>query len=278
MKSKKRIIGILFMMLTSAITRSYAQTNGMASLFSDFEARASSGTPRDVAEATQELDRLTQVNRESATEVLPMILKETSNPHVSVRRLAASALYQIATRPDGQGLLSAHTATLSALLVDPDIPIRRITGYTVAGVLARTDANSPLIPILQSYLAREDAVATIGAGVATLLMKAAPNDADSTNAVVQYMRRKDQTSASRDILLDAIVNVAKSHNREIGKEVAGYADDPSEQTSVKAIGTLQSMGKDVVLDSQQSLSRIGADTSRPPNVRAAARRAITAAQ
>lgn len=61
-------------------------------------------------------------------------------------------------------------------------------------------------------------------------MKAAPNDADSTNAVVQFMRRKDQTSASQDILLDAITNIARSHSRKIGKEVTGYADDPNEQT------------------------------------------------
>jgi hypothetical protein len=276
MKSKKKAIGILLMMLTTAVTRSFAQTNEMASLFSDFEARASSGTPRDVAEATQELERLAQVSRESVTEVLPVILKETSNPHLSVRRLAASALYQITTRPDGQALLSTETATFTALLTDADIPIRRISILAVATL--QPNASSSLVPVLETYLARQDAVSTIGAAVATVLMEAAPNDADSTNAVVQYMRRKDQTSASRDVLLDAITNVAKSHSREIGKEVAGYADDPSEQTSVHAIGTLQSMGKDVVLDSQQSLSRIAADTSRTPSVRTAATKALSAVQ
>jgi hypothetical protein len=276
MKSKKKAIGILLMMLTTAVTRSFAQTNEMASLFSDFEARASSGTPRDVAEATQELERLAQVSRESVTEVLPVILKETSNPHLSVRRLAASALYQITTRPDGQALLSTETATFTALLTDADIPIRRISILAVATL--QPNASSSLVPVLETYLARQNAVSTIGAAVATVLMEAAPNDADSTNAVVQYMRRKDQTSASRDVLLDAITNVAKSHSREIGKEVAGYADDPSEQTSVHAIGTLQSMGKDVVLDSQQSLSRIAADTSRTPSVRTAATKALSAVQ
>lgn len=98
----------------------------------------------------------------------------------------------------------------------------------------------------------------------------------STNAVVQFMRRKDQTSASRDDLLNAIRNVAKSHSREIGKKVARYADDPDEQTSVLAIQTLQSMGKDAVLDSQQSLSRIARDTSRDPSVRTAATKALSA--
>jgi hypothetical protein len=140
----------------------------------------------------------------------------------------------------------------------------------------RPDANSPLVPALEAYLAREDAVSTIGAGVATVLMQAAPDDADSTNAVVQFMRRKDQTSASRSVLLTAIKNVARSHSRDIGKQVASYADDPDEQTSVLAIGTLQSMGKNVVLDNQQSLSRIAADTRRTPGVRAAATKALSA--
>ena len=86
--------------------------------------------------------------------------------------------------------------------------------------LARADASSPLVPILQSYLAREDAVATIGVGVADLLMKTAPNDAASTDAVVQFMKRKDQTSATRYSLMDGVMHVAKSHSREIGKVVA----------------------------------------------------------
>jgi hypothetical protein len=276
MKSQIKAVGILLMMLTATITRANAQTSEIANLFRDYEAKAAAGTPRDVAEATQELERLAQASKKSVTEVLPMILRETSNPQLSVRRLASSALYQITTRPDGQALLSTENATFAALLTDTDIPIRRISILAVATL--RPNANSPLVPVLETYLARQDAVSTIGAAVATVLMEAAPNNADSTNAVVQYMRRKDQTSASRDILMNAIMSVAKSHSREIGKEVAGYADDPDEQTSLHAIRTLQWMGKDVLLDSQQDLSRIAADSSRTPSVRTAATKALFAVQ
>jgi hypothetical protein len=279
MKSKKQIIGISLMVLATAVTRSFAQTNEMASLFSDFEARASSGTPRDVAEADQALERLTQVSRESVNEVLPVILKETSNPHLSVRRLAASALYQIATRHDGQALLSTENATFTALLVDTDIPIRRITILSISTL--RPNASSPFVPVLEAFLTREDAVSTVGAVVAPVLMEAAPNKADATTAVAQYMRRKDQTSETRDSLLDSI-RIVKSNHHEIGaeiaKEVTAYADDSNEQTSVHAIETLQFMGKDAVLDSQQSLSRIAGDSSRAPSVRAAATTALSAVQ
>jgi hypothetical protein len=79
-------------------------------------------------------------------------------------------------------------------------------------------------------------------------------------------------------LLNAITAVAKSHSREIAREVAAYADDSDEQTGVLAIGTLQSMGKDAVLDNQPSLSRIAADTRRTPSVRNAARKALTTVQ
>jgi len=276
MKCKKKAIGILLIMSIAAITRANAQTSEIANLFRDFEASATGGTPRDVAEADQALERLTQVSRENVIEVLPVILNETSNPHLSVRRLAALALYSITTRPDGQALLSTETATFKALLTDADIPIRRISILAVHNL--RLNASSPLMPVLETYLAREDAVSTIGAGVATALMEAAPNNAESIDAVVQYMRRKDQTSASRGILLNAIRHVAKSHNREIGKEVAGYADDPDEETSVLAIETLQFMGKDAILDSQQSLSRIAGDSSRAPSVRTAATKALFAVQ
>jgi hypothetical protein len=275
MKFKKQVIGILLMILTAAITRAYAQTNEIENLFRDLEAKAAAGIP-GTDEADPVLERLARASRESVAGALPLILHEASNPHVSVRRIAALALYEITTRPDGQALLSTETATFTALLTDTDIPIRRISILAVDTL--RLDANSPLVPVLETYLARQDAVSTIGAAAATVLMKAAPNDVDSTNAVVQYMRRKDQTSASRDVLLDAIRHVAKSHSREIGKEVARYADDPNEQTSVHAIETLQLMGKSTILDSQHSLSRIAADTSRAPSVRTAATKALSAVQ
>ncbi len=264
------------MMLTVAITRSYAQTNEIEDLFRNFEARAAAGTPGTVDEAEPVLDRFTKGSRESVAGSLPLILHAASNPYVSVRRVAAMALWEITTRPDGQALLSTETATFTSLLTDVDIPIRRISIWAIDTL--RLDASSPLVPALETYLARHDAVSTIGAAAATVLMKAAPNNVNSTNAIVQYMHRSDQTSASRGGLLNAISNVARSHNREIGKEVAGYADDPSEQTSVLAIETLQNMGKSVILDSQQSLSRITADSSRTLNVRAAARKALTASQ
>ncbi|MEG9435267.1 hypothetical protein JAO29_03705 [Edaphobacter sp. HDX4] len=267
---------MLLLILAATIPRTHAQTGEIENLFSDFEASAAAGKHRDVAEADPALQRIAQASSQRITEMLPVIIHETSSPQLSSRRLAAAVLYAITTRPDGQSLLSAETATFKALLVDPDIPIRRITMLAVYTL--RPNASSPIVPVLKTYLEREDAVSTIGPAVATVLMQAAPNDEESTNTVVQYMRRQDQTSASRYVLLDAIVNVAKSHNREIGKEVVSYADDPSEQTSVRAIGTLQAMGQSVILDSQQSLSRIAADPKRAPSVRAAATKALTAIQ
>jgi hypothetical protein len=275
MKFKKQVIGILLVMLTVATTRSFAQTNDMGSLFRDFKAKATAGTPRDVAEADPALERLAQASKENITEVLPVILHETSNPQLSVRRLASSALYQITTRPDGQALLSTETATFTALLIDTDIPIRRITILSIYTL--RPNASSPLVPVLEAFLTREDAVSTVGEVVAPVLMEAAPNKVDATTAVAQYMRRKDQTSETRDSLLNSI-RIVKSNHREIGaeiaKEVTAYADDANEQTSVHAIETLQLMGRDAVLDNQQSLSRIAADTRRTPSVRAAATTAL----
>jgi HEAT repeat len=275
MKSKKKAIGILLIMLTAAITHANAQTSEIENLFRNFEARAEAGTPGTVDEAEPVLDRFTQGSRESVAGALPMILHAASDPHLSVRRVAAMALYEITTRPDGRALLSTEIATFTSLLTDTDIPIRRISILAVHNL--RLNASSPLVPVLETYLAREDAVSTIGAGVATALMEAAPNNAESIDAVVQYMRRKDQTPESRYILLDAI-RYAKSNNRKIGKEVVAYADDSNEETSAHAIETLQNMGKSVILDSQQSLSRIAGDSSRAPGVRTAATQALSAVQ
>lgn len=100
---------------------------------------------------------------------------------------------------------------------------------------------------------------------------------ESSDAIVRCMGRKDHTAVSRSEMLQSI-EVTRNHNREVGKAVANWTDDPNEQTSVHANVTLQSMGKNVVLDNQQSLCRIAADSSRTPNVRAAAKKALIAAQ
>lgn len=262
------------MTLAAAIPRTHAQSNEIENLLHAFEARAAAGTPGTGEEAEPVLERFAQASKESVAGALPVILHAASDPHVSVRRVAVMALYEITNRPEGRVLLSTETSTFTTLLIDPDIPIRRVTGLAIDNL--RPDASSPLVPVLESYLAREDAVSTIGAGVAGLLMKAAPNDAASTNAVVQFMRRKDQTSVSRNSLLIS-VDVARSHSREVGKEVADYANDPDEQTSLHAIRTLSGMGKSIVLDNQQSLSRIAGDSARSPNVRTAATKALSAA-
>ena len=275
MKFKQQAIGMLLVISVGVSTRTYAQTTEIENLFRDSETRAAAGTPGTVDEADSVLERFTQGTRENVARALPVILHAASDSHVSVRRLAGLALYGIANRPDGPALLSTETATFAALLIDPDIPIRRVTGLAIGNL--HLNASSPLMPILETYLGRQDAVSTTGAGVAGLLMEAAPNDAVSTNAVVQFMRRDDQTSASRGDLLIAI-SVAKSRSREIGKEVAGYADDPDEQTSIHAIETLQAMGKSAILDNQQSLSRIAADTNRTPGTRVAAAKALSAIQ
>ena len=274
MNRKKELALLLLILWMASATRTYAQKSEMEILFHDLETM-DAGTQDTFDKSDPVLERLTRSDRENVSQALPVILQAASDYHVSVRRVAAMALYRITTRPDGQELLSPQTATFTALLTDSDIPIRRITGLAIANL--RPDASSPLVPALESYLAREDAVSTIGAGVATLLMQAAPNDAASTSAVVHFMRRKDQASASRDLLLDAISYPAHPHNPEIGKEVAAYADDPNEETSVRAIRTLQGMGRNIILDNQRSLSRIAADSGRAPSVRAAARKALSAA-
>ena len=122
-----------------------------------------------------------------------MILNSANDPHVSVRRVAAMALYEITNRPEGQALLLTQTATFGALLVDQDIPIRRVTILAVDNL--RLDACSPLLPVLETYLLREDAVSTIGAAVATVLMKTVRNNVGSTNAVVQFMNARTKPRA-----------------------------------------------------------------------------------
>jgi len=252
----------------------HAQTE-IGALLRDYETKAAQGAPASYDDAEKTLERFERADNSTIATALPTILNAATSQYVSVRRVAAMALYQISSRRDEQALLAPDTATLASLLVDPDIPIRRVSILAIGSL--QPDGNSPFVPALKSFLARPDAVSTIGAAVASILLKAAPDDPNSTNAVVQFMQRQDHTSMSRAETLQGI-EFAKSHNREVAKEVARYADDPDEQVSVHAIETLQRMGPDVVLDSRQSLSRIARDGSRSSGVRAAATKALSASQ
>lgn len=274
MKSKTQLLFPLLLLWTAIAPLADAQTSDIKKMFHDLEAKAPSGAAA-LDEADPVLERLSQASKESVSADLPLILREAGNPHYSVRRVAISALFAITMRPDGRALLSRETTTFAMLLTDRDIPIKRMTGLAINNL--QLGASSPLVPVLEAYLAREDAVSTIGAGVAGLLMQAAPLRADSTSAVVQFMKRQDQTTRSRLDTLQSI-QVAKSSNREIGKEVAAYADDIDEDIGIRAIQVLQGMGKSIVHDNQQSLSRIAADTGKPAGVRAIATKALSAVQ
>lgn len=89
------------------------------------------------------------------------------------------------------------------------------------------------------------------------------------------MMRKDQTSESKAQLLTSIQTVTKTQNPEVGRAVATYVDDPSEETVALAIQTLHTMGPTVVSDNQQVLSRVSKDLRRLPSTREAAIKALT---
>lgn len=104
-------------------------------------------------------------------------------------------------------------------------------------------------------------------------MQAAPGDAASTTAIVHYMERSDQTLESRRDLLQSI-RVAGSHNREIGRDVAAYAESPDDGLEVDAVQTLAAMGSAVVSDHRKWLIDVAADERRGLDMRNAARSAL----
>ena len=255
----------------SSSTRAHNQDNELISLIHDFEAKASKGTPRPYEDADPVIERFEKADKQSVQDALPEILRAGTSPYKSVRSISATTLFEISMRPEGRTLLLPQTATLAAFLIDPDTPIRRVTGLALANL--RLDQTSPLVSDLEAFLSREDAVTTIGAGVAGLLMQAAPDDAASTTAIVHYMERSDQTLASRRDLLQS-VRVARSHNREIGSEVAAYAETSDEGLNVDAIETLGAMGAAVVSDHRQWLLDVAADDHRGSAMRSAAKNVL----
>ena len=277
MTSKKRAFFVLAVAFSLPIQWLRAQPGDIGILLREFEARAAAGTTPSYEEAEAAIEAFQQASRETVAATLPIILQETTSQYVAVRRVAAMALYLVTSRPEERELLSTETGTFGALLVDSDIPIRRVTGMALDAL--HLDDSSPLLPVMAAYLSREDAVSTIGGGIAGLLMKAAPTNAEATDAVVRYMGRKDHTQQSRSEMLQSIsvveMKVKGFNNRGIGRALAKWADDTDEQTSIEAIRTLRGMGMDVVSDNQQTLSAIAVDPRRAQTVRDSATKALS---
>ena len=263
-------IGVLSCILSSMCA--VAQSGGVSKMFADLRAKAAADV-KGTDNADPVLEGIPNDTKGNVLGELPVILNATTDSYVSVRRIAAMALWEVSRRSDGQVLLSGDTPTFTALLLDPDLPVRRVSMLAVATL--RPNIDSPIMPFLKSYLGREDAVVTIGAFVATVLMEAAPHDNDTLHAVVEFMRRPDQTPESQEALLNAIRYRARSQNADLAKEVAAYANSPDEPISILAIETLQGMGQNNVRDNQSQLSRIAADTERPLRVRTAASKALS---
>ena len=221
MMSKKQLIGISLMMLTTAITRASAQTNEIENLLHDFEARAAAGTPGTGEEAELALERFALASKESVAGALPVILNSANDPHVSVRRVAAMALYEITNRPEGQALLLTETATFGALLVDQDIPIRRVT--ILAVIICDWTPAHHFCPFSRPT-SSEKTPSQPSAQRGHSAHENCPQQRRQHQRCRPIHETQGPTSVSRYVLLDAIRYPANSHNREIGKEVAAYAD------------------------------------------------------
>lgn len=233
--------------------------------------RARKDPRMSVDDASPTLEQLGRMTYEDTTIALAQLLRFASDPVVLVRRFVGIGLYQTAKRPDSKDLLVAATPVIANLLVDADVPTRRITVLAIYSI--RPSVSSPLTSVLINFLDRPDAVATIGAAVAGLLMEDSSDEPFVTTALSKYMERHDQTSASRDQLLQDLT-ISKRHDTALGHEAALYLNDPSDQTSVLAAGTLRSMGRDVISENSQKLASVANDPARNETLRSAARQAL----
>ncbi len=146
---KKQLICFLFVASLLVTTQAHGQTSEIEALFRDVEAM-SPGTEEVFEKADPILERLKQSSRENVESALPVIVHAANDPHVSVRRVAAMALLEIAWRLDRKALLAPQTDTIGGLLVDPDIPIRRVTCLIIINM--HLDATSPLVSRMEDDL------------------------------------------------------------------------------------------------------------------------------
>jgi len=182
---------------------------------------------------------------------LPLILKALASNDKDVRAYTLTTLSGLQYAPPAETLGAAATKTAApppptqpsyksaiARLLTPIIP--QITAHLpddtetnqilITQVLSGFGPHPPTAayPPLLTYLQRDDAVGPVGQAVVESLLTLGPIPDDVSTAISRFLRRSDQTSATRADLIEAVAT-RPYQSVAINRALIGYldSDDPS---------------------------------------------------
>jgi HEAT repeat protein len=202
---------------------------------------------------------------------LPAIFAAFGHQDDTVKAYAATALFEIARRPDSAALLRSHIGDIGHELLTSPKPEMRAGAMTILGMLQPPPPE--VVPIFLNFLRRTDLDSQAqGAGVIFGLVQVAPENPEVIAGIQEFLSRPLDTRARIDTL-NALGNPQVKDMR-IVSTIISTLDDPDQGVRSTAIQALMRMNQDALRQAEPALRRLAADPKQPAEVTAAAKDAL----
>jgi HEAT repeat protein len=268
-----RLVKAGFFSLIVGVLLAYAQTR-RPPVQEFFQTLVANYNPSSLPKLEQVVNITAQISGARPDEIsksLPAIFAAFGHQDDTVKAYAATALFEIARRPDSAALLRSHIGDIGQELLTSPKPEMRAGAMTILGLLQ--PAPPEVVPIFLNFLRRTDPDSQAqGAGVIFELVQVAPEDPEVIAGIQEFLSRPLDTKARIDTL-NALGNPQVKDMR-IVSAIISTLDDPDQGVRSTAAQALGRMGQPAVEQAQPALQRLANDPKQPDDVKAAAKEAL----
>lgn len=212
------------------------------------------------------------VRAEDITSALPAVFAALGSENENVKAYACAALFAIAGRPDGTGLLRSRVGLIGQDLLSTREANIRAGEIAILGSL-RPSPPPEVVSIFLDFLKQRDPeLRAQGAGVIFQLVHIAPEDPRVTEAVREFLT----LPMDKKLKIDTVNALGNPQLRDtsITLMVVSLLDDMDTDVRATAIQAITRMGRHALELAEPALVRLAADSTQPENVTKDAKRAL----
>ncbi len=268
-----RLVKVGFFFLIVGVLLAYAQTR-RPSVQEFFQTLVANYNPSSLPKLEQVVNITDQIAGERPDDInksLPAIFAAFGHQDDTVKAYAATALFEIARRPDSAALLRSHIGDIGHELLTSPKPETRAGAMTILGMLQPPPPE--VVPIFLTFLRRTDPDSQAqAAGVIFQLVQVAPGNPEVIAAIQEFFSRPLDSSTKIGVL-NALGNPGVRDVRLVSALIASL-DDPDQGVRSTAIQALMRMNQDALRQAEPALQRLAADQKQPAEVTAAAKDAL----
>lgn len=225
-------------------------------------------------EGLRVMDQISTMTPADVRSTVPVIFEAVRSPNQMAQLQAGLALYAIALRPDGAKLLDSRSDEILGLLQ------HRENRLKTTGVIVAERMNIPAAKLdaeFLRFLGDETQPAEVKPGVVFALVRKGPLSADSARRIGEFLKSRAADISARNDTLNAIASQPNDDPVHADLIIIGLRD-PDQSVRNNALHLLRRLGPNAVKRASSALLQIAHDPNETPDLRALAKKLITANQ